>query len=110
MTTLSSYARWLTKEVKIGNLAMGGMNPIRVQSMTNTDTMNTKATVDQAVKMIHAGCEYVRITAPGIQEAENLSLIKEELKKLGYRTPLIADIHFNPAVAESAAKIGRAHV
>lgn len=104
MNTLSSYVRWLTREVKVGDLAMGGMNPIRIQSMTNTETLNTKATVDQAIRMIHAGCEYVRIATPGLKEAENLSIIKDELTKHGYRTPLIADIHFNPHVAESAAR------
>ncbi|MHC1706546.1 MAG: (E)-4-hydroxy-3-methylbut-2-enyl-diphosphate synthase [Bacteroidales bacterium] len=104
MGKLSSYARRLTREVNIGGLALGGMNPIRVQSMTNTDTLDTRATVSQAIRMIHAGCEYVRITAPGLKEAENLTDIKEELRRQGYRSPLIADIHFNPKVALEAAR------
>lgn len=100
-----NYQRFKTREVKIGNTALGGNNPIRIQSMTNTDTMNTEATVAQSIRMIEAGCEYVRITAPGVKEAENLANIKNELIKRGYHTPLIADIHFNPKVAEIAAAI-----
>lgn len=84
---------------------MGGSFPIRIQSMTSTNTMDTKATVEQAIRMIMAGCEYVRITAPGIREAENLAVIKHQLRQLGFRTPLIADIHFNPKAAEVAARI-----
>ena len=82
---------------------MGGSFPIRIQSMTSTNTMDTKATVEQAIRMIKAGCEYVRITAPGIREAENLAVIKRKIRQLGFRTPLIADIHFNPKAAEVAA-------
>ena len=100
-----NYQRFKTREVKIGNTALGGENPIRIQSMTNTDTMNTEATVAQSIRMIEAGCEFVRITAPGIKEAENLANIKNELVKRGYQTPLIADIHFNPKAAEIAASI-----
>lgn len=99
------YQRFKTREVKIGNTALGGNNPIRIQSMTNTDTMNTEATVAQSIRMIEAGCEFVRITAPGVKEAENLANIKNELIKRGYHTPLIADIHFNPKAAEIAAAI-----
>ena len=84
---------------------MGGSFPIRVQSMTSTNTMDTKATVEQAIRMIKAGCEYVRITAPGIREAENLAVIKHKIRQLGFRTPLIADIHFNAKAAEVAARI-----
>ncbi len=84
---------------------MGGSFPIRIQSMTSTNTMDTQATVEQAIRMIRAGCEYVRITAPGIREAENLSLIKQQLRQSGFRTPLVADIHFNPKAAEVAARI-----
>ena len=73
--------------------------------MTTTDTMNTLATVEQSIRMINAGCEYVRITAPSLNEAENLRKIKEELRKRGYKTPLIADIHFTPNAAELAARI-----
>ena len=77
-----NYQRFKTRIVKIGNTALGGDNPIRIQSMTNTDTMNTDATVAQSIRMIEAGCEYVRITAPGVKEAENLANIKNELLKL----------------------------
>jgi (E)-4-hydroxy-3-methylbut-2-enyl-diphosphate synthase len=91
--------------VKIGDLALGGDQPIRVQSMTTTDTMNTQATVEQSIRMIEAGCELVRITAPSITEAENLAAIKNELRKRGYNTPLVADIHFTPNAAEIAARI-----
>ena len=84
---------------------MGGYFPIRIQSMTNTNTLDTQATVGQSIRLIEAGCEYVRITAPGIKEAEKLAHIKKELKARGYDVPLIADIHFNPAAAEIAAGI-----
>ena len=100
-----SYSNLNTRIVKIGNVPLGGNNPIRIQSMTNTNTMDTKATVEQSIKLIEAGCEYVRITAPGIKEAENLAIIKKELTKSGFDVPLIADIHFNPKVAETAARI-----
>jgi (E)-4-hydroxy-3-methylbut-2-enyl-diphosphate synthase len=98
-------ARFPTRVVNIGTLPLGGNNPIRVQSMTNTDTLDTDATVAQAIRMIAAGCEYVRIAVPGIREAENLRNIKTGLRKLGYETPLIADVHFNPNIAEIAATI-----
>jgi (E)-4-hydroxy-3-methylbut-2-enyl-diphosphate synthase len=94
-----------TLEVTIGNTAMGGENPIRIQSMTTTDTMNTKGSVEQSIRMIEAGCELVRLTAPSKKEAANLSVIREELAKLGYTTPLVADIHFTPNAAEIAAKL-----
>ncbi len=84
---------------------MGAYNPIRIQSMTNTNTLDTIATVNQSVQLIEAGCEYVRISTPGIKEAENLKKIKKELNARGFYNPLIADIHFNPAVAEIAARI-----
>ncbi len=103
--SLTSYKRWKSREVKIGDIALGGDNPIRVQSMTTTDTMDTKGTVDQSIRMIEAGCEYVRITAPSKKQAENLQNIKNELIKRGYNTPLIADIHFTPNAAEIAARI-----
>ncbi|MGE5412474.1 MAG: flavodoxin-dependent (E)-4-hydroxy-3-methylbut-2-enyl-diphosphate synthase, partial [Clostridiales bacterium] len=95
----------MTREVYIGDLPLGGNNPIRIQSMTTTDTMNTKATVEQTIRMVNSGCEYVRITAPSIKEAENLSEIKKELRRQGYSVPLIADIHFTPNAAELAARI-----
>ena len=103
--SLTSYSRWKTREVKVGDIALGGDNPIRVQSMTTTDTMDTIGTVDQSIRMINAGCEYVRITAPSKKQAENLKNIKKELTKKGYKTPLIADIHFTPNAAEIAARI-----
>ena len=84
---------------------MGGGHPIRIQSMTTTNTMDTMATVEQSIRMIEVGCEYVRITAPSKKEAENLANIKKELKNRGYETPLIADIHFTPNAAEIAARI-----
>lgn len=103
--SLTSYSRFVTREVKVGSLGIGGNNPIRIQSMTTTDTMDTLATVEQSIKMIESGCELVRITAPSIKEAQNLQNIKDELHKRGYNTPLVADIHFTPNAAEVAAKI-----
>ena len=103
--SLTQYSRFKTREVKVGNIGIGGDNPIRVQSMTTTDTMDTQATVEQSIRMIEAGCEIVRITAPSKKEAENLANIKSELQKRGYNTPLVADIHFTPNAAEIAATI-----
>ena len=102
--SLTNYSRRSSREVVIGDLALGGSNPIRVQSMTTIDTMDTKGSVAQSIRMIEAGCEYVRITAPGMREAENLANIKKELRNQGYTTPLIADIHFTPNAAETAAR------
>jgi len=102
---LFSRERFLTSEVKIGELRMGGKNPIRVQSMTTADTMDTKKSVEESIRMIDAGCELVRLTAPSKKDAENLANIKAELKDRGYTTPLVADIHFTPNAAEVAAKI-----
>jgi (E)-4-hydroxy-3-methylbut-2-enyl-diphosphate synthase len=103
--SLTEYKRFKTREVMIGSVGVGGDNPIRVQSMTTTDTMDTLATVEQSIRMIDAGCEIVRITAPSKKEAENLRNIKDELSKRGYVTPLVADIHFTPNAAEIAARI-----
>ncbi|QOJ28255.1 MAG: (E)-4-hydroxy-3-methylbut-2-enyl-diphosphate synthase [Ignavibacteriales bacterium] len=103
--SITRYSRYKTREVKIGDIPIGGSNPIRIQSMTTTDTMNTLATVEQTIRMVHAGCEYVRITAPSMNEAQNLAEIKKELRKRGYNVPLIADIHFTPNAAELAARI-----
>ena len=103
--SITRYSRMLTREVKIGDVPLGANHPIRVQSMTTTNTMDTLATVEQSIRMIEAGCEYVRITAPSINEAKNLENIKLELRKRGYHTPLIADIHFTPNAAEVAARI-----
>src|SRR5476651_2251525 len=103
--SLTEYSRFVTREVAIGNVPMGGNNPIRIQSMTTTNTMDTMGTVEQSIRMIEAGCEYVRITAPSIKEAQNLADIKKELRARGYNTPLVADIHFTPNAAEVAARI-----
>ena len=94
-----------THTVHIGDLPTGSDFPVRVQSMTNTDTMDTQATVSQCIRIIEAGGEYVRIATPGIREAEHLAVIKKELHSRGYCNPLIADVHFNPKVAETAARI-----
>lgn len=101
--SLIDYSRLKTSEVAIGNVGFGGDNPIRLQSMTTVDTMDTEASVAQAIRMIDAGCELVRYTAPSIKEAENLKIIREELTKLGITTPIVADIHFTPNAAEVAA-------
>lgn len=103
--SLASYQRLKTREVKVGNLLIGGNNPIRVQTMTTTDTLDTNATVEQTIRCIEAGAELVRITAPSKTEAENLSAIKEILNHKGYNIPLVADIHFTPNAAEIAARI-----
>ena len=103
--SLTEYSRFITREVNIGDLKMGAHNPIRVQSMTTTDTMDTLKTVEQSIRMIEAGCELVRITAPSLNDAKNLELIKKELKARGYNTPICADIHFTPNAAEFAARV-----
>ncbi len=103
--SLTEYKRLATLEVKVGDLLLGNFHPIRVQTMTTTDTMDTVATVEQTIRCIEAGAELVRITAPSKKEAENLQNIKQELKKRGHTIPLIADIHFTPNAAEIAARI-----
>jgi (E)-4-hydroxy-3-methylbut-2-enyl-diphosphate synthase len=103
--SVTKYQRLKTREVKIGNLLLGGNHPIRIQTMTTTDTMDTLATVEQTIRCIEAGAELVRITAPSKKEAENLLHIKNELQKRGYFVPLVADIHFTPNAAEIAARI-----
>jgi len=103
--SLTEYKRLKTLEVKVGDLLIGNYHPIRIQTMTTTDTMNTIATVEQSIRCIEAGAELVRITAPSKKEAENLLNIKNELHKRGYTTPLVADIHFTPNAAEIAARI-----
>lgn len=103
--SLVEYSRRKTIEVRIGDLPMGGNNPIRIQSMTTVDTMDTQGSVEQTIRMVEAGCEYVRITAPSVKEAQNLEAIKKELRIRGYRVPLIADIHFTPNAAELAARL-----
>ncbi len=104
-SSLTSYSRYKTRVVNVGDIPLGGDYPIRIQSMTITDTMDTKATVEQTIRMIESGCDYVRITAPSKLEAQNLQNIKNELRQRGYKVPLIADIHFTPNAAEIAAKI-----
>jgi (E)-4-hydroxy-3-methylbut-2-enyl-diphosphate synthase len=102
---LFNRKRFETREVRIGSLLLGADNPIRIQSMTTTDTMDTQASVEQSIRMIEAGCELVRLTAPSKKEAENLGEIKKELVRRGYDTPLVADIHFTPNAAEVAARL-----
>lgn len=103
--SLTRYSRRQTREVHIGDVPLGGDNPIRIQSMTTVDTMDTMGSVEQVIRMVESGCEYVRITAPSLKEAQNLQEIKKELGKRGYDVPLIADIHFTPNAAELAARI-----
>ncbi|HEY6504984.1 MAG TPA: (E)-4-hydroxy-3-methylbut-2-enyl-diphosphate synthase [Chitinophagaceae bacterium] len=103
--SLTEYKRLKTREVKVGDLLLGNFHPVRVQTMTTTDTMDTMATVEQSIRCIEAGAELVRITAPSKNEAENLLNIKNELRKRGYTAPLVADIHFTPNAAEIAARI-----
>lgn len=103
--SLVEYSRRKTIEVKIGDVPMGGNNPIRLQSMTTVDTMDTDGSVQQVLRMVESGCEYVRITAPSLKEAQNLEAIKKELHNRGCNVPLVADIHFTPNAAELAARI-----
>ncbi|WP_017259779.1 (E)-4-hydroxy-3-methylbut-2-enyl-diphosphate synthase [Pedobacter arcticus] len=103
--SLTQYSRFITREVNIGGVKMGGTQPIRIQSMTTAFTMDTEASVAQSIRMIDAGCEYVRITAPSLKEAQNLAEIKKGLAEKGYHTPIVADIHFTPNAAELAAKL-----
>jgi (E)-4-hydroxy-3-methylbut-2-enyl-diphosphate synthase len=103
--SLTSYSRRKTNQVKIGNIMLGSDFPIRVQSMTTIDTMDTEGSVEQSIRMIQTGCEIVRITAPSVKEAQNLENIKKELRARGFNQPLVADIHFTPNAAELAARI-----
>jgi (E)-4-hydroxy-3-methylbut-2-enyl-diphosphate synthase len=104
-SSLTEYIRRETHEVKIGDVPMGAKHPIRIQSMTTIDTMNTAGSVEQTIRMVESGCDYVRITAPSMKEAQNLENIKKELRTRGYQVPLIADIHFTPNAAELAARL-----
>ena len=110
-TDLSPFQRdyrgssYISSVVHIGSIPLGGSNPIRLQSMTNTNTLDTRKSVAQCIRIIEAGADYVRLTAQGIRETENLAVIKKELRKAGFNTPLIADIHFNPVAAETAARL-----
>lgn len=103
--SLTSYQRLQTKEIKIGDLYLGNQHPIRIQTMTTTDTMDVDATVAQTIRCIEAGAEMVRITAPSKKEAEQLLEIKKKVRAAGFQTPLIADIHFTPNAAEIAARL-----
>ncbi len=96
---------FISTPILIGTTPLGGTYPIRIQSMTNTDTLDTRSSVEQCIRIIEAGADYVRLTAQGVREAENLAIIRKELRKAGFNTPLIADIHFNPIAAETAARL-----
>jgi len=100
-----NYHRRPTIDVHIGNITMGGNHPVVLQTMTNTNTLDTDASVAQCERIIAAGAQLIRLTAQGVREAENLRNIKQQLRDKGYSTPLSADIHFNPRAAEAAAKI-----
>ena len=101
---MSVYNRRKSISVSVGGTAIGGSNPIRLQSMTTTATMDTQGCIEQAIRIIEAGGELVRMTTQGTREAENMRLIREGLTARGYNTPLVADVHFNPAVADVAAR------
>ena len=101
---LTKYQRQHTTIAQVGNVFIGGDYPIRIQSMTDTDTRDTDATVDQIIRIIKAGADLVRVTVRGVTEAENLKNINQELKNRGYENPLVADVHFNPKLAEIAAQ------
>lgn len=103
--SLTEYSRRKTITVNIGGVPMGSDYPIRVQSMTTIDTMNTEGSIEQVIRMVESGCEYVRITAPSVKEAQNLENIRKGLRARGYEVPLVADIHFTPNAAELAARI-----
>ena len=103
-TDLFNYSRRISSETLIGNTPLGTQHPIRVQSMTNTDTNDVDGSVAQTIRMIESGAEYVRLTTQGKKEAENLKFIKASLLEKGYETPLVADIHFNPEAATIAAQ------
>lgn len=105
MNSSGIISPFISTPILIGPTPLGGDYPIRIQSMTNTDTLDTKSSVAQCIRIIEAGADYVRLTAQGVREAENLAIIKNELRKAGFNTPLIADIHFNPVAAETAARL-----
>ena len=104
-SSLTEYIRRQTITVRVGDLPLGSEYPIRVQSMTTVDTMDTQGSIEEVIRMVDAGCEYVRITAPSVKEAQNLENIKKGLLIRGVKVPLIADIHFTPNAAELAARI-----
>lgn len=98
------YKRRQTREVKVGDVKIGGNNPIVIQSMINSDTTDTKGTVKQILELERTGCEIVRLTVPSQVDADNLPSIRQELKKVGSKIPLVADIHFTPSVAMKAVE------
>lgn len=100
---LFNYKRRKSSVVHIGGLELGGENPVRIQSMANTNTNDIEPSVEQALRIVEAGGELVRFTAQGVKEAESLALIRRAMNDRGCHTPLVADIHFNPAAAEVAA-------
>ncbi|RKV78799.1 MAG: 4-hydroxy-3-methylbut-2-en-1-yl diphosphate synthase, partial [Alloprevotella sp.] len=102
---LFNYSPRSSHAVKVGNTTIGGGNPLRLQSMTTTLTTDTEASVEQCIRIIEAGADLVRLTTQGLREAENLRNIRAELDRRGYHTPLVADVHFNPKVADLAATI-----
>ncbi|HPR60241.1 MAG TPA: (E)-4-hydroxy-3-methylbut-2-enyl-diphosphate synthase, partial [Prolixibacteraceae bacterium] len=102
--TLTEYRREKTNPVDIGGVPLGGLNPIRVQSMTDTDTMDTDATVEQFLRIVKAGADYVRIAVKSTKDAHNLKEIKQRIRSMGIMTPIVADVHFNPKIAEIAAR------
>ncbi|MCH5234648.1 MAG: (E)-4-hydroxy-3-methylbut-2-enyl-diphosphate synthase [Muribaculaceae bacterium] len=99
-----NYKRRSTSETKVGNIGIGGKNPIRIQSMTNTSTMDTEGSVDQALKIAKAGGELVRLTTQGVREASNMSEIRKGLNDAGCNVPIVADVHFNPSAAFKAVE------
>lgn len=99
------YARRASRAVNIGGVPLGGDNPIRLQSMTNTSTLDTAGSVEQTVRIASAGADYVRLTAQGVREAQNIGVIRQALRDRGVTTPLVADIHFNPRAAFAAAEV-----
>lgn len=105
MVNKDIFQRFSTREVYVGNLPMGGAHPVRVQSMTNTDTLDVKATTAQSIRMIEAGCEYVRIAVPFMREVASLKEVRKGIRKAGFETPLIADVHFNANIALEAARV-----
>ncbi len=98
------YRRRKTREVKVGNVGIGGNNPIRVQSMITCDTMDTDASIQQTIELANVGCEIVRITAPTVKDSRNLEHIVKGLRERGCKAPIVADIHFKPEAAMEAAK------
>src|SRR5438105_13234266 len=99
-----SYQRRVSREVKVGDVGIGGDNPIRVQSMITCDTMDTEMSIQQTMELAAAGCEIVRITAPTVKDAHNLENIVKGLRERGCNAPVVADIHFTPQAAIEAAK------